>query len=68
MAVGKEHERIVQLLLEANADPNDSKEGWGTVLQIAAYKGNELIVKDLLKANADVNLHCGGNFNGVSDP
>ena len=58
----------MQLLLEANADPNDSREGWGTVLQVAASKGNELVVKHLLKANADVNLHCGGNFDGVRDP
>ena len=68
MAVWKENERIVQLLLEANADPNDSTEGLGTVLQVAAYRGNELIVKLLLKANADVNLHCGVNFFGVRDP
>ena len=58
----------MQLLLEANADPNNSKEGWGTVLQIAAFKGNELIVKHLLTANADANLPCGGTFNGVRDP
>ena len=57
----------MQLLLEANADPNDSREVWGTVLQAAASLGNELIVKHLLKANADVNLHCGANFNGVRD-
>ena len=62
------NERIVQLLLEANADPNDSMEDWGTVLQVAAYLGNELIVKHLLKANADVNLHCEGDFNDVRDP
>ena len=67
-AVLGQNEKVVQLLLEANADPNDSKEGWGTVLQVAAYKGNEFIVKHLLKANADVNLHCGGNLGGVSDP
>ena len=60
--------RIVQLVLEANADPHDSKEHWGTVLQIAAFKGNELIVKHLLKANADVNLHCSRTFGNVRDP
>ena len=68
MAVWIGNERIVQLLLEANADPNDSRDGWGTVLQVAASKGNELIVKHLLKANADVNLHCGGDFSKVRDP
>ena len=68
VAVWDENERLVQLLLEANADPNDPMEDWGTVLQIAVYLGNELIVKHLLKANADANLHCGGNFGGVRDP
>ena len=68
MAVLNENERIVQLVLEANADPNDSMEDSGTVLQVAASKGNELIVKHLLKANADVNLQCSGNFGGVRDP
>ena len=58
----------MQLLLEANADPNDSKDGWGTVLQAAAYLGNELIVKHLLKANADVNLHRDEIFDDVRDP
>ena len=58
----------MQLLLEANADPNNSRKGRGTVLQVAASKGNELVVKHLLKANADVNLHCSGDFGGVRDP
>ena len=58
----------MQLLLEANADPNNSKDGWGTALQIAAFKGNELIIKYLLDAGADINLHCGGDFSGVRDP
>ena len=55
----------MQLLLEAGADPNDLREGWGTVLQVAIFNGNELIVKYLLKANADVNLHCGESFGNV---
>ena len=59
---------MVQLLLEANADPNNSKDGWGTALQVAAFKGNELIVKHLLEASADVNLHSGWDFGGVRDP
>ena len=57
--------KIVQLLLEAGADPNDSKEGRGAVLQIAAFRGSELIVKCLLKANAVANIHCKGDFGGV---
>ena len=62
------HEEVVKILLEANADPDDSKEGWGTVLQIAAFRGSELIVKHLLEANADANLHCEGDFDGVRHP
>ena len=58
----------MQLLLEVNADPNDSKDGWGTALQIAAFKGNELIVKRLLEASACVNLPCEWDFDGVRDP
>ena len=58
----------MQLLLEANADPNDSIEGRGTVLQIAAFRGSEFIVKHLLEANADVNLHYGVDFGGVRHP
>ena len=61
-------ENVVQLLLEANADPNDSKEGRGTVLQEAAFWGEESIVKRLLEANADVNLHCEGKCEGVRYP
>ena len=63
-----QNEKAVELLLEANANPNDSKKGWGNVLQVATFKGNELITKRLLKANADVNLHCEGDFHGVRDP
>ena len=55
----------MQLLLNAGANPNDSREGRGTVLQTAAFNGNELIVKQLLEANADVNLHCVGDFHAV---
>ena len=58
----------MQLLLEANADPNNSRDGWGNALQIAAFKGNELIIKYLLKASTGVNLHCEGDFGGVRDP
>ena len=59
---------MVQLLLEAGANPNYSREGQGTALQIAASEGNELIAKHLLEANADVNLQCEGNFRGVRQP
>ena len=58
----------MQLFLEAGADPNDSKEGSGTALQIAALRGSELIAKHLLEANADVNLYCEGYFDGVRHP
>ena len=59
---------MIQLLLEAGADPNDSREGQGTVLQVASYWGNESTVKCLLEANADVNLQCEGDLDGVSHP
>ena len=59
---------MVKLLLEAGADPNNSKEGHGTVLQVAAYWGRESTVKFLLEAKADVNLQCEGDFYGVRHP
>ena len=59
---------MVQLLLKAKANPNDSREGLGTALQIAAYLGNELIVKHLLEAKADVNLQCEWEFEDVRHP
>ena len=55
----------MQLLLEANADPHDPIEGWGTVLRLAAFRGSELVAKHLLEANADVNLYCDGDFGGA---
>ena len=58
----------MKLLLEANADPNDSKDGQATVLQIASFRGEELMVKHLLEANADVNLHCEGEIDDVRYP
>ena len=68
VAVWEEKEKVVQLLLEANADPNSLREGGGTSLQIAAFLGNELIVKHLLEAKADVNLQCEGEFEDVRHP
>ena len=59
---------MIQLLLEAGADPNESREGEGTVLQIATSYSDESIVKSLLEAKADVNLKCEGDFHGVSQP
>ena len=61
-------EKVVQLLLEAGADPNYSREGQGTALQIAAFGDNELIAKHLLEAKADVKLQCEGDFYGVRQP
>ena len=49
---------MVQLLLEAGANPNYSRRGQETALQIAAFMGNELIAKHLLEAKADVDLQC----------
>ena len=59
---------MVQLFLEAGANPNYSREGEGTALQIAAFEGNRLIAKHLLEAKADVNLQCEGDFHGVRQP
>ena len=59
---------MVQLLLEAGADLNDSWDGWGTALHFTAFQGNELLVKHFLKANADVNLQCEGYFDPVRLP
>ena len=61
-------EEVVQLLLEANADPDDSGVSGGTGLQEAAFWGDEPMVKHLLEANADVNLHCEGEIEGVRYP
>ena len=58
----------MKLLLEANADPNDSMAGEGTVLQFASFRGEKLMVKHLLEANADVNLHCEGEIDDVRYP
>ena len=59
---------MVQLFLEAGANPNYSREGQGTSLQISAFNGNELITKHLLEAKADVKLQCEGDFRGVRQP
>ena len=58
----------MQLLLGAGVDPNGSREGQGTALQVASYWGMESTVKRLLEANADVNLQCEGDFDGVRHP
>ena len=59
---------MVQLLLEAGANPNYSRDGQGTALQIAAFMNNELFAKHLLEAKADVNLQCEGDVCGVRQP
>jgi ankyrin repeat protein len=47
--------KIVQVLLDAGADPNaKTTKGGGTALMIAAYSGNELAARELLKAGADL--------------
>ena len=58
----------MQLLLEAGADPNDILEDCGTVLQFAAFCGDELVVTHLLDAGVDVNIHCEGNCDSVGCP
>jgi ankyrin repeat protein len=58
VAIETQNEKIVQLLLKANADPNVLGDDYQTPLQTAAFNGSESIVRLLLEANADVNLQC----------
>ena len=64
-AVWGDNEKVVQLLLEANADPNGATEDGGTILQIAAFRGKELVVETLLEANADTNRYFEVDFDQV---
>jgi ankyrin repeat protein len=50
------HEEIVQLLLDAKADPNIQASYGITALMLAARKGSLAIVKSLLDAKADPNI------------
>lgn len=59
------NEKVVQLLLEAGADPNDSMEGWRTILQMASCLGDESTLKHFLEAKADPNLQCEGDLRSV---
>ena len=52
----------MQLLLEYNANPNASWEGYGSALQFAAFKGDMSIFQQLLLAKADINLDCKAQF------
>jgi len=57
-AVWGDNERTVQLLLKYNADPNASRDGCKTALEIAALKGNGSICQRLLEASAVPNPDC----------
>ena len=47
------HLAIVQLLLEAGADKDATKEDGATALHLAAEEGNLDVVRSLLEAGAD---------------
>lgn len=60
-AAANGHENIIELLLAAGANVNDSSHG--TALQAAAAAGHLPVVEKLLAADADVNIDtvsCGG--------
>ncbi|KAL8911505.1 MAG: hypothetical protein Q9172_007660 [Xanthocarpia lactea] len=49
------HARVVEILLRAGADPNESSRDQGTCLEIASRKGYHLIVESLLLFGVDAN-------------
>ncbi|KAL8910074.1 MAG: hypothetical protein Q9171_004628 [Xanthocarpia ochracea] len=49
------HARVVEILLNAGADPNESSRDQGTCLEIASRKGFHLIVESLLLFGVDAN-------------
>jgi ankyrin repeat protein len=56
MAIKTKNQKIVQLLLKANAYTDVLGHGYQTPLQTAAFNHDESIVRLLLEATADVNL------------
>jgi ankyrin repeat protein len=48
----------VELLLKSGADPNLSKDGCGSALSGAAYRGDIQVMKALLRKGAKINLDC----------
>jgi hypothetical protein len=58
-AASEGHDRIVQLLLEKDANVNaDDSYRYGSALRDAAFCGHESIVQLLLQHGADVNARC----------
>ena len=56
MASQNSHVDVVQILIEAGADPNKTDENGRSALNTAASKGHEDIVKLLIDAGADLNV------------
>jgi ankyrin repeat protein len=59
------HEKVVQTLLDRNADVNTQGGDFGNALQAASFLGHEKIVQMLLDRNADVNAQGGDNGNAL---
>jgi len=55
LAVARNHQDVVRLLLSKGADPNQADQGGGTALIYASWKGNIEIVRMLLKHGANRN-------------
>ena len=65
MAVIKNHQECIDVLLKHSADVNiEDKAGW-TALHFACYKNRTALVQILIDANADVSLRNKENFSAL---
>lgn len=65
MASAGGHEKVVQILLEHNADINAQSTHRGSALQVASVGGHEKVVQMLLDHDADVNADGGYHGNAL---
>ncbi|KAI1593347.1 Arp Ankyrin repeat [Pyrenophora tritici-repentis] len=61
----RDHEAVVQLLLNKSADVDSLVEYYGKVLHAASYSGNEVAVRVLLNHGADLNARGGEHGNAL---